>query len=226
MLRAIAARSLEDAGRSPDQIPDPADPASVFADDLGHRRPVDRPFFAWRHARTRGNPPDTATPDTHANANADPDTQLWHALTDKRADPLRTLASFDAGHARDRTDGGALFGQHDGHVPLEVWTERELSAAHALGWLARTRRDPSLATRLDAAMAWHLENLQPDNATNHPWAVHLFLFWSDRHDNPSGRMYAETLLHNCQVSMGRADAFSAHILIDAADWLDHDAPRP
>jgi hypothetical protein len=32
-------------------------------------------------------------------------------------------------------------------------------------------------------------------------------------------MYAQTLLHNCQVSLGEPDAFSKLILADAADAL-------
>lgn len=219
MLRSIARRSLEDAGLPPDHDPDPA----AFADDMGHRRPLDAHFFAWRRSRVRGTPP---TPQPPPAPDDGPDAALWHALTDPAADPHAALDAFDTGSSRDRTDSGALFGQHAGRVPLEVWTERELAAAHALGWLARDRADGSLQQRVDAAMAWHLDNLQPDNATNHPFAVHLFLVHAAHREHHAGRMYAETLLHNCQVSMGRADTLSAHILLDAADWLDTHAPAP
>jgi hypothetical protein len=33
------------------------------------------------------------------------------------------------------------------------------------------------------------------------------------------RLYAETLLHNCQVTLGRADRRSAWILLDAGQEL-------
>jgi hypothetical protein len=103
-----------------------------------------------------------------------------------------------------------------------VWTERELSCLHALDRLRFAR--PNLAADIEpvlaAALAWHIDNLQPDNATNHPWAVHVFLLAALERDEYAAQLYAEALLHNCQVSMGRADAFSAHVLLDAAEALE------
>lgn len=231
-LRNLANNALQDAGIDPNTPLANITPTTPFRDDMGHTRPVDPHFFAWRLTQHH-NTPAPVTP----TADAPPDALLWHALTaDTPANPADILAAHDAPQHRDRTDAGALFPQHTNNpnesVPLEVWTERELASAHALGWLARTHPQPdtrrAAQARLDDALDWHLDNLQPDNATNHPWAIHLFLqrdlHPSPAHDPHAPRIYAETLLHNCQVSMGRPDTFSAHILLDAADWLA--APTP
>ena len=149
---------------------------------------------------------------------------LWTALTDPSIDPLAVLEREPT--ARQRHDRGSLISQRDGAVPIEVWTETELACLHALSWLANERDDHTLRERLDAALAWHLDHLQPDNATNHPWAVHVFVAASLNDSSSAGgsaMLYAETLLHNCRVSLGRPDAFSAELLLDAADALDNAA---
>ncbi len=216
MFRRVAGDALRSAGREAEA--EGAVPAA-FADDLGHRRPVDGAFFAWRRRRS-------GTDDVAVDADDGADSLLWRALTDEGVDPVEVVARVSGvGDAagRDRTDAGALFGQERGNVPLEVWTERELCCVHALGWLVREDGREALREKLDAVMSWHLENLQPDNATNHPWAAHLFVAWAEGEGVPEARLYAETMLHNCQVGMGRADAFSAHILMDGADWLEASA---
>ena len=216
VLRSMGVNGLEAAGRAPEAEPGWAGPWN--GDDFGHRRPVDDAFFAWRQ---RGNGNASGAPATPPDDVDNEDTLLWAALTNAGSDPLALLASGDAA-ARDRTDSGALFGQQAGRVPLEVWTERELSCLHALDRL-RTERPGitrDIETVLNNALAWHIENLQPDNATNHPWAIHVFLRAAVERDEYPAQLYAEALLHNCQVSMGRPDAFSAHILLDAAEALD------
>lgn len=96
--------------------------------------------------------------------------------------------------------------------PIEVWTEVELSSLHALWRLARLRNDPRLRDRAVAAMRWHLEHTQPDNATNRPWALHAFL----QEGSAEGEAYAGTLLHNALAHGGVPEALSAWILMDAA----------
>ncbi len=103
-----------------------------------------------------------------------------------------------------------------GRTPIEVWTEQELSGLHALWWLARRRGRDDLARRGAAARDWHLVNTQPDNATNRPWALHVFLLGG----TDESRLYAETLLHNCLVGTGRPDPTSAWILLDSARALE------
>ena len=76
--------------------------------------------------------------------------------------------------------------------------------------------------RVRLAVIWHLEHIQPDNATNHPWAVHLFAAAGCEVGAPHASeadLFAQTLAHNALVSMGRPDRISAHILADAAAWM-------
>jgi len=110
---------------------------------------------------------------------------------------------------------------------IEVYTERLLCAVHALWRLARLHNRPDWRDRATACSLWLIEHLQPDNATNYPWGVHVLV---DLAQQPvtagvsastaaAADMYAQSLLHNCQVSHGRADVRSAWVLRDAAAEL-------
>lgn len=114
----------------------------------------------------------------------------------------------------DRRDGPIF--EQGMYRAIEVWTDADLSAVHALAVLANDRRRADWQERVQAAVRWHLEHTQPDNATNRPWALHVFL----QAETADGRLYAETLLHNCQAMSGRPDPLSAWILIDAARQLE------
>ena len=187
-----------------DSLPDPA----TFADDLGHRRPVDPWLIAWRASRT-GTPGPQHHPTTPNHAL---DVQLWRALTHPDSNTIRPddLRDSDApGPLQPRSDDAAI----------EVWTETELAALHALWWYAVGDTDSPLMQRILDTARWHLQHLQPDNATNHPWALHVFLLLNETDPNIGARHYAETLLSNCQVMLGQPDRFSALILLDSADAL-------
>ncbi|MHC4216990.1 MAG: hypothetical protein ACYSU7_00905 [Planctomycetota bacterium] len=138
------------------------------------------------------------------------DAGLWWAL----ADP-----SVDVNALLDGPDDGALWplARFSG---LEVWTEAELCGLHALWCLARARGREDWARRADRARDWHLTNTQPDNATNRPWALHVFLLVTP--PVAEARAYAETLLHNALVTTGRPDLFSAWILLDAANRIEEE----
>ncbi|MBM4108012.1 MAG: hypothetical protein FJ255_04270 [Phycisphaerae bacterium] len=176
---------------------DPGAFVRTFADDAGHRRSVDLPFLA----HLLGVPP--GQPATGARTTLDLD--LWWALHGR-----------DSG-ARPLPSPGPLI--DPAPLALETWTEAELAALHALSWHARLGREWARA-RIDPAVEWTLAHLQPDNATNHPWAIHVFIDHGARTGAPESRLYAETLLHNCTVGTGRPERFSACILADAAAWLD------
>lgn len=115
-------------------------------------------------------------------------------------------------------DPAPLFPQGD--EPLEVWTECELSALHALCRLADIRRDEELRSRALSAAAWHLEETQPDNATNRPWAIPVFLALESQRTDGAASFYAQTLLHNCMTGPAGVEPLSAEILRDGADILD------
>lgn len=186
-----------------------------FVDEMDHRRAVDGAFLSWcgrapEAGRVAGTCPELST------ARAPLDVVLWEGAAYARGDGGRAcnfLQDF-AGKGAE-----ALTSLRD-FAGVEVWTETELSALHALSWLAVwSGRSADSARALDAA-AWHVEHLQPDNATNHPWGLHVFLWLERERPGLGARLTAETLLSNCQVSLGRPDLLSAYILRDSAAWME------
>jgi hypothetical protein len=170
--------------------------ADAFADEAGHRRVWD----AFLLARLLGLP----TP---------PSDEPWLWSWSETADsPRRREPPF--------------FADPDAWA-LEQETEKELAGIHGWSWRIReattrdaTVRDATVRERsaFDAATDWILANLQPDNATNHPWAIHVFLTRASE-GHTDARLYAESMLHNTIVHQSRPDRFSAVILLDAATWL-------
>lgn len=161
-------------------------------------------FLAWIGAHAAPPAPDPPALDD----------ALWWALTAPAIDPFEHV---------DAAASAALFPQSSSQT-IEVWTERELSGLHALWRLAQTRPEQreAAAARARAGARWHVEHTQPDNATNRPWAAGLFLILAREDDDHTARLYAETLIHNCQTTHGVPDALSGLILRDAADMLaDH-----
>jgi hypothetical protein len=139
------------------------------------------------------------------------DAGLWWALIDPSVDVDALLADPGAGSLwpLSRFSG------------IEVWTETELCGLHALWCLARQRGRADWARRADAVRDWHLVNTQPDNATNRPWALHVFLLASP--PSAEARAYAETLLHNAMITGGgRPELLSAWILLDAAGRIEEE----
>jgi hypothetical protein len=130
------------------------------------------------------------------------ETRLWWARCD---------ASVNIDAIVHRAAAGPLLA-NDLYSAVEVWTDAELSALHVLWILARQRGRHDWSARVDIARNWHLEHTQPDNATNRPWALHVFL----TDDRFECQHYAETLLHNAMATMGHPDPFSAWILLDCA----------
>lgn len=128
---------------------------------------------------------------------------------------LWTAATAEVPSPRPIPVGEGPLAPWDGSVAIEVWTEEELSAMHALARLVRRLGDAAARERLHQAIAWHLEHTQPDNATNRPWAIHAFLL----EGSPEARAYAGTLLHNALAMQGRPVPLSAWILMDAAAEL-------
>lgn len=128
------------------------------------------------------------------------DVALWWALTD---------SSIEAGKLVDFSTSGPLFDQN-AYATIEVWIETELAGLHALA-----HYDGS-AERVHRTVEYHLEHTQPDNATCHPWSIHVFV----THGTPESRHLAETMLSNCLVRNAEPDSFSAWILLDAAAALE------
>lgn len=171
---------------------------TTFRDNAGHRRAVDAALLS-----SLFRVPAPALP-TSANFDA----RVWWAL---QGQPLPAF-SPEGSLVPEPERGG-----------IELWTEAELASLHALWNLACDRKDQALRSRAVSAARWLMAEIQPDNATNHPWAVHVFATLSS-HADPviagDARLYAETLLHNTIIAgQGRPDRFSATILLDAARQL-------
>ncbi len=163
---------------------------------------LDGPFAAWREK----------TPWTGVDPE-NPDDALWLAATDASR-PVDPLIRPAPGPLLERTLYSAI----------EVWTEADLSAMHALWWIARRRQAPALRERALHAASWHIEHIQPDNATNRPWASHVFLDLWRTAGLVEARLHAETLLHNAEAgavdARGTPGALIAAIVADSADALD------
>ena len=71
-----------------------------------------------------------------------------------------------------------------------------------------------------SAAEWHVQTLQPDNATNRPWAAHVFALLATRTGDPAATLHAQTLAHNCRVATGVPDRVSSLGLADAARARD------
>ncbi len=145
-----------------------------------------------------------------------PDDQLWAAIA--QSNPIPESLSGPS-HKSQNNHAAPLFAFTSDDT-IEVWTERDLSGMHAASRLIANQPDRRWHARIQSALDWHLEHTQPDNATGHPWAIHVFLLRSMTQDDHHARLYAETLLHNCQMQSGAADGLSAEILRDAADALE------
>lgn len=192
-------------------------PAQVraFRDERGHRRACDLPFLSHRFGHDAGPAPTEARHDA----------ALWWALHDATID-VDAILDKDKQPEQDYPHQGARRGGEHGlfrqdlFQTIEVWTEADLSGLHALFHLARQRRREDWRTRVFDTARWHVAEVQPDNGTNHPWATHLFLLLAAEDDDPDAGLYAETLVSNSLVTLGRPDAFSQHILADAANALD------
>lgn len=101
---------------------------------------------------------------------------------------------------------------------IETWTQAELSTLHAL-WVASEPGDAGRARCLLAA-AWLIREVQPDNATLLPWAVHVFVLGAHA-GLPSAEAlhYADTLVHNVIAGGSLSSPLAGAILLDAARAL-------
>jgi hypothetical protein len=163
-----------------------------FADEAGDRRPVD-PLLLGQVLGTA--PPVEIAAACKARADEDPALKLWLAVTCGGQPDPAMLAST-----------GPLF-PHLREQGIEAWTEAELSGVHALSLLGR-----SCAARVRSSAAWLIAEMQPDNGTNRPWGTHVFLDLWLKEAHAEARLYAESLVHNCRVTLGVPDRFSAVIL--------------
>ena len=169
-----------------------------------------------RHLEALGAPdPADRPPDPTLFGGDRGEQRLWRACLGEAGDG--DILGWIKATVGDRR--GALLST-DGFLAIEVWTECELAALHALARFAR-HRDAQVAAfsgdRVREAVRWHLEHTQPDNATNRPWGLHAFLLAEDGSGDPTA--YAGTLLHNMSATEARNESLSRWILADCAREL-------
>lgn len=192
-LRSLAVPLL-----SRPEISDLRSNPAAFTDELGSRRSVD-PYLV---SAVLGEPGSLA-PSAQGLAG---DTSLWAALAAGAGLPQAAILPGP---------GGPLLRHREGES-IEVLTESELCALHALSSFARRDNRQDLHRRCLDAVDWHLAELQPDNATNLPWAIHVFVL----RDTPESLLDAQTRLHNSLTGRGQPDLRSAFILAHAAMELE------
>jgi len=191
----VVLSDLPDPGGLP--MPDECRAAAEgFSDESGVRRTIDPAVLARVYGTAPGPMPVGATPDL----------QWWWALADGGAHP-------------EPEPAGALTRRRDDQG-IELWTEIELGALHAAWSLAIENEDESLLVRCMEACRWHIAELQPDNATNHAWAIHAFVIYADVFLSPESDMHAQTLLHACMMASGKPDRFSGLLMYEAADAME------
>lgn len=197
LLQADAALTLHAA---PASLP-PA--VGGFSDERGNTRPVDALLLAAM------GPPEP-TPPTYLGDM--PDVRLWSAVL-RHEEPVEPWLTPDS-------QPGPLLTHRPG-TSLEVFTEAELCGLHALWSLARLRSRTDWTRRCLDVAAWHIRELQPDNATNMPWGIHVFVLLGLRRSEPLAMIEAESRLHNAKVSGGAPDRRSACILMHASFELEY-----
>lgn len=172
----------------------------TFADENGNRRSIDRPLLAWLLHFT-----------TAPTNDAGLDLVLWDALANDTSFDDAAIAAD--GPLQDANAPGR------GEVAIEVWTERELAAIQALWTIGVQRIEPHFTRRAEAAAQWCVQELQPDNATAHPWAVNAFASLAAQGDLEAD-LYAQTLMHNAQVGTGRPGRFASIVLLASLRSLE------
>ncbi len=194
LARAVLS-DLPDPGGSCDR-PERRAAIDGFSDESGVRRAIDSAVLG----RVFGVPPGPMPED------ATPDLQWWWALAAGGAAPVPEPSGP---LTRRREDQG-----------IELWTEIELGALHAAWSLAIDREDEPLLARCMDACRWHIAELQPDNATNHAWAIHAFVIYAGVFDCSEADLHAQTLLHACMMTSGKPDRFSGLLMYESADALE------
>jgi hypothetical protein len=218
VLETWAARCAGVAARA-GAWPIVAEDPGAFRDEFGHRRGVDGPLLAWLAGCGPEERPGGGPGAVHE--------RLWWMVNKAAGTDGRWVGEVEgwlsaAATARARegvNPQNVLVVYADLGEAIEVATEGQLCALHALAHLAGVEGRLWPAVRAGAERL--LEHVQPDNATNLPWAVHVFARLASEGGTgaSAAEAYAGTLLHNCQVTLGRADARSARILADAARTL-------
>lgn len=190
-------------------------------DRLGHDRPLYKPFLAYALARSDGT-----VPAILGDVGAEWDGPATAAVGDRvAAAAWGSLAKLAMGTAADagplatiqRLVGGQqangaflLAGRGDN---LESLWFHELAILHAVASFAVQAREPGLWPAVARAVRYHVEETQPDHATNQPWGVTAFLL------EPDGWPLADSMLHaastHAAVERDASQGLTLMLLADA-----------
>lgn len=179
----------------------PLEDLESFHDRAGQRNVADRALLA----RLKG----IAWQPSERECRA-PDAELWRRVLQPSKDAMIEFSD----------SGGPLWPElvNEG---IEAWTLAELRGLHALWWLSNAW--PNLRARALSAAEWQVVELQPDNSTNRPWAIHVFVVLAQEQPDSGAELHAQTLLHNALMTGGGTpEIVSAAILLDAAAALQRE----
>jgi hypothetical protein len=196
-----------------------------FEKDLQRQPQGAAAFLACRLDRARGVPMSRTFPLLTPASPSDPthlDSLLWRACLDPQV-PVDAALDACRQRGRSRVDAGSLVPQGL-HLAIEAWTETEFSALHALSRLAVLRQRPDLHALTVRVAEWHLDNTQPDNATNRPWSAHVFAQLA-AHGNAEAGLFAQTFMHNARAGSDRLDLLTMQILADSSECLNEGNPE-
>lgn len=139
----------------------------------------------------------------------------WWALAVFRGgelldDPRGVAASHRAMRAvaTRQHDSGCYLTAEARDNPETLWFH-ELQIAHAVGSYAMQSGDAELQRSAARAAQYHMEETQPDHATNQPWGLSAFLVDTQTHIMAEGLLHAATVQHP-----GRLDAVTLILLAD------------
>jgi hypothetical protein len=127
------------------------------------------------------------------------------AWTDLAADTFGKIV-------RAQADNGAFLTTTGSDNPETHWYH-ELVILHAAASYAVRAEDRTVGAAVARNTLFHLNEAQPDHATNQPWGIFAFA-WNDK-----TRMLADDLLHNATVLGQTASSASGVSLILLADAL-------
>ena len=118
------------------------------------------------------------------------------------------LRAIRAVVSRQQSTGGYLEASKSGN-PETLWFH-ELQIAHAVASIGLQAADPGIKLSAVRAALLHMNETQPDHATNHPWGLSAFLI------DPETHLMAEGLIHAAAVEQPeRLSGISLILLADA-----------
>lgn len=131
---------------------------------------------------------------------------LWHhwhftlaqALGGPQPDPHLLHDLWQKGTSLQENKEAAPFHRLTPDTLLDAFVYDDLVALHAACSSAKTLNNPDMMQRVRSAVRWHVENTQPDNTTNEPWALAAFAALDDT------GTFAEQQLHDTVTHLKNA----------------------